>query len=359
LEGSVAGEMVSVIGFDYDGNTRRGLTVKCRRADGSMHVIGAADVTTALNTEAAQYLAAYRKWMGLVPFPRATPVKARTKATVAPISLDDPVELVVVSLKQKAARCRVLKTGESITLRAGRLWAVCPGEIAVVRPKKQWSYGGHPYLSGSIESARLDAAALGLTPLALRDRRVWDPKEHCWGDPGRPLDDWERAIIAWGPRDGFEMEQVLPGQDPEDPFDDPIIEANDHKEAGDCKGAYEILMGLCQADLRCLDAHAHLGNIQFDTRPQDAIRHYEVGFRIGELSLAAEFEGLLPWGRIDNRPFLRCMIGYGLCLWRLGKFEEAERIFKRMLWLNPSDNQGVRFLIEDVRGGIPWKERAD
>jgi hypothetical protein len=26
-----------------------------------------------------------------------------------------------------------------------------------------------------------------------------------------------------------------------------------------------------------------------------------------------------------------------------------------MLWINPSDNQGVRFLIDDVREGTAWK----
>ncbi len=57
---------------------------------------------------------------------------------------------------------------------------------------------------------------------------------------------------------------------------------------------------------------------------------------------------MLPWGWIDNRPFLRCMHGFGLSLWRLGRFEEAGSIFDRMLWLNPSDNQGVRFLIDKV-----------
>jgi hypothetical protein len=51
------------------------------------------------------------------------------------------------------------------------------------------------------------------------------------------------------------------------------------------------------------------------------------------------------------------MRGYGLCLWRLGRFDEAERVFDRMPWLNPLDNQGVRFLIDDVRTGTAWEER--
>ena len=61
----------------------------------------------------------------------------------------------------------------------------------------------------------------------------------------------------------------------------------------------------------------------------------------------------------DNRPFLRCMHGFGLCLWRLGRFEEAERVFDRMLWLNPSDNQGVRFLIDEVRSKTAWEDRRE
>jgi hypothetical protein len=118
-------------------------------------------------------------------------------------------------------------------------------------------------------------------------------------------------------------------------------------------------MDLCQADLRCLDAHAHLGNLAFDAWPKIAVRHYEVGFRIGELSLGDGFDRVLPWGWIDNRPFLRCMHGFGLCLWRLDRFEEATCIFDRMLWLNPSDNQGVRFLTDDVRAKVAWKDRRD
>jgi hypothetical protein len=118
-------------------------------------------------------------------------------------------------------------------------------------------------------------------------------------------------------------------------------------------------MELCQIDLRCLDAHAHLGLCSFDHRPKDAIRHFEVGVRIGERSLPSDFDCLLHWGHIDNRPFLRCLHGYGLCLWRHKRSDEAERVFDRMLWFNPSDNQGVRFLINDVRAWTSWEDRRE
>jgi len=269
---------------------------------------------------------------------------------------DGPLELVVLSVKQTAARCRLLGSDQTFTFRAGRLWDVMPGEIAVVRPAKQWTYAGNPYLSGAIESTRLDARALGLVPLRLEERGLWNPAEQYWGEEGEPIDEWAKPVIARGPRPEFEMEQVLPGADPEDPFSDPITESNDRRDSGDRAGAYKMLMDLCQADLRCLDAHAHLGNLVFDGRTEDAIRHYEAGFRIGELSLGDGFDGVLPWGWIDNRPFLRCMHGFGLCLWRLGRFEEAGRILDRMLWLNPSDNQGVRCLIGHVRAKATWED---
>jgi hypothetical protein len=152
----------------------------------------------------------------------------------------------------------------------------------------------------------------------------------------------------------FEMEQVLPGSDPDEIESDPILAANDLKEAGDPGGAQDILGKLLEADLRCLDAHAHLGNLVFRLSPDWAASHYEVGVRIGELSLSDGFDGVLSWGLIDNRPFLRCLQGFGLCLWRLKRWEEAERVFERMLWLNPSDNQGIRFLLPSVQKRAAW-----
>jgi len=355
-DANVIGEPVQVLKFDYDGNERRGLTAVCRRADGTKHVVAASEVVIPLSSQGGRNLAAYRKWMGITPFPPGTRAKTRRQPASAALDLDGPLELVVLSVKQKAARCRLLGGDRTFTFRAGRLWDLVPGEIATVKPAKQWTYAGNPYLSGAIASTRLDARALGLVPLRMEERGIWNPAQHYWGEEGEPVEEWAKPVIARGPRPEFEMEQVLPGADVEDPFSDPIGESNDRKDSGDFDGAYKILMDLCQADLRCLDAHSHLGNFVFDRRPEDAIRHYEAGFRIGELSLSKEFGGVLPWGCIDNRPFLRCMHGFGLCLWRLGRFDEAGRILDRMLWLNPSDNQGVRLVIGQVRAGAAWKD---
>ncbi len=355
FEGFVMDQPVSVVAFNYDGNTRRGVTAQCRGENGLEHVVAAADVTMPGESPCARNLAAYRKWLKL---PADGPSIPASPPTVDGAD-DSPVELVVLGAKQKSARCRALKSGLDITVRIPAKWDPVPGEIVVLRPNKQWTYAGHPYMSGAIESSRVDASALGLVPLKLEAQGVWDPEKHYWGEANDPIEDWAKPIIIWGPRREFEMEQVLPGEDPEDLDTDPIIESNELIGRGDYKGGRKMLMDLCEADLRCLDAHSHLGLLEFNSLPRLALRHYEVGVRIGELSLGEGFIDSLPWGMINNRPFLRCLHGYGLCLWRLGGFEEAADIFNRMLWLNPTDNQGVRFSIDEVRSKTRWTHQDE
>jgi hypothetical protein len=359
-DGFVIGEPILITAIEYTGNTRRGLTAGCRCKDGSDHVIALSEVMFPSTFTGGEAIAAYRRWLGLNPLGAedqvVPPQRRHHKATGDDIDLSKPVELVILSVKERTARCRLLENDKTITLRSGMVYDSVPGHIVTIHPKKQWSYGGHPYLSGEIKSARLDVQALKLMPLGLAEMGIWDPLEHYWGDDGEPLEEWTRPIIDSGPRPMFEMEQVLPGESKNDPFIDPICRAVDLKYAGKSAEARKILMELCQADLRCLDAHSHLGHFVFDYYPKKAILHFEIGLRIGELSLGDDFNGVLDWGFIDNRPFLRCMQGYGLCLWRLGRFEAAEHIFNRMLWLNPTDNQGTRFLLDEVKAKVTWKE---
>jgi hypothetical protein len=348
----VVGEPVTVITIDYDGNDRRGLTARCRREKGSEQVIAACDLIFPEGEAAARYLGAYRKWLDIEPYPQGSLSLTRRrpqKATEDDIDMSRDIELIAVAVKGNAVSCRIAGKDRVITLRPTALWDVVPGEIIRVAPRKQWRYKDHPYLSGEIKAWRLDIPALGLSPLKLNERGMWNPKDEYWGEPDEPIEEWAKPIISQGPRPEYEMEQMLPGEDPDDPDTDPILDAVDRKEAGDSLGAHRVIMSLLAADLRCLDAHAHLGNFVFDHSPEKAIRHYEVGVRIGGLSLSEGFNGVLPWGHINNRPFLRCMHGYGLCLSRLGRHKETEEVFTRMLWLSPTDNQGVRFLLDKVK----------
>jgi hypothetical protein len=126
-DGFVIGEPVSVVKFDYQGNQRRGLTAKCRRVDGCEYEVTASEVALPADTPGLHYLAAYRKWMGVEPNPPEA--RARTcESPAAALDLRGPVELVVLSVKQKAARCRLLGSDQSVVLRAGRLWMRIPAK---------------------------------------------------------------------------------------------------------------------------------------------------------------------------------------------------------------------------------------
>jgi hypothetical protein len=114
-----------------------------------------------------------------------------------------------------------------------------------------------------------------LVPLQLHPRGVWDPDEEYWGEEGEPIEEWAKLIIAHGPRPMYEMQQVLPGADPENPDSDPILKANNLRDAGRKGRARQLLERLLMKDLRCLDAH--LGSLAFSDNVRSALWHYERG----------------------------------------------------------------------------------
>jgi hypothetical protein len=333
LDVHVIGEALVIVAVEYDGNARRGLVARCRREDGSEYRIGLADVEMPARTPAARHAAAYRAWGGIGPdagAPATTPRSRRQhKAGDDDLDLSRPVELVVLAVKERAARCRLLGSGRVITLRAGSLYGIVAGHIVAVVPNKHWRHAGHPYLSGQIAGTRIDARALGLVPLALRAANVWDA-----GVEGPSAPDGR-------PRSAFELE--VP------PIPTGLAAANiDDPDA--------VAEKLLEADLRFLDAHAYLADRLLGMSPQWALQQYEVGVAIGQLSVGDDFEGVLRGELAGNRGLLRCLAGYGSCLWRLERRDEAARVLERVLRLDPADCQGVRPLLSAMRAGAPWSD---
>ena len=270
------------------------------------------------------------------------------------------VDAAVLKVNRQSARVRVLGVQDQLTFRSGDIWGmvpVVPGHVVTLVVERRWSWRGDAYASGRIENPRIDVGKLGLVPLPLTGGELEDVASHS--EPYRRSDPYARLWkkLTATPRPAYEFDGIAWGAFPGRSADEnPTCDAAELMEAGDDEGARDILMETLGADLRCLDAHAHLGNLVFDGAPERAIVHYELGMRIGELSLPPRFDGLLLWGQLYNRPFLRCLHGYGLCLWRLGRLEDATRVFERLLALNPNDNQGVRFCWGYARKGRSWDE---
>jgi len=257
-------------------------------------------------------------------------------------------------------RSRIPPHGETVMVRTGiSPVRPVPGEIFTLEIERTWVFGHTRYAKGLITECRLEIPGLELEPLGLEELGEWDPEEEPWlfDEVGHPV---YEQIRAAGARPQYEMELVLPEDVVELRWEeDPILEAIELAAAGAVGEAEEVLGELLTADLRCLDAHAHLGKFLFEDEVWSgaldrAGRHYRAGAGIGGLALGEDFRGLLPWGLIDNRPYLRCLHGHGLCLWRAGDLEAAGEVFRRLLWLNPHDNQGARFNLAAVEAGTSW-----
>jgi tetratricopeptide (TPR) repeat protein len=192
-------------------------------------------------------------------------------------------------------------------------------------------------------------------PLALHSMGPWDPNDQYWGEPDQEIHPLYQAIIAAGPRPEFEMEQVIPGSDPDDWDSDPITEAAELRRAGQTREATEILRMTIELDERCIDAWVHLGNIAFDSKgPKAALELYDTAAAIGERSLPEGFNGVLPRGLVDNRPFHRALHGLGLCAWRQRRWEDAEAIFTNLLWIDGAQTWTALECLLAVRRRQRW-----
>lgn len=282
---------------------------------------------------------------------RTRPGKSTAKPTTTTI------ELVVLTSGRDTTRCRRLADRKPVTLTARGGALLVPGHVATIRVRSERELATRLRIDGDVVGVRTGLDAFALPPWQPTPFEMWDPAEEEWLETLDPP--FRAKLLARGPRMMFEMVQILPGMgnDPDD-LDDPIIEAVELKELGDVTGAWHHLMKLLGRDIRCIDAHVHLGNLIFDieeTLPT-ACAHYEIAVRLGEHQLGEGFDGVLPWGLIDNRPFLRGMHGFALTCWRLGAFAAAQELLERLLWLCPWDNLGVRMILPAVHAREPWRD---
>jgi tetratricopeptide (TPR) repeat protein len=100
-----------------------------------------------------------------------------------------------------------------------------------------------------------------------------------------------------------------------------------------------------------IDARHHLAMLlDAEGRKTEAFRLWQEAVDLGFTCFPLAFkygQDLLPWGWIDNRPFLRACHGFGLAYLARGNVGMALDVFRRILALNPDDNLGIRALVID------------
>ena len=97
----------------------------------------------------------------------------------------------------------------------------------------------------------------------------------------------------------------------------------------------------------CADAYVMLAEETAD-HLFEAIELYRKGVEAGARTIGKihfdEIKGHF-WGYIETRPYMRAKAGLAGCLWEGGHFDEALKHYREMIELNPSDNQGIRYII--------------
>ena len=119
----------------------------------------------------------------------------------------------------------------------------------------------------------------------------------------------------------------------------------EHWWAGDRTAACRRFRKAIKLDPLHSEAHNHLGiRLMEKGRLKDAEAHFERAIAGGERKLNRD-RGLIEWGWLENRAYLRALGNLALLRRRQRRYDEAMGIWERLLTLNPNDNQGIRHLL--------------
>ncbi len=96
----------------------------------------------------------------------------------------------------------------------------------------------------------------------------------------------------------------------------------------------------------CADAYNLLAEDEAKTL-EEAKTLYQKGMESGRKTLGKKFKEMESyfWGINNTRPYMRSCFGLMKCYWASKEYEKAIDLAKKMLKLNPNDNQGVRYLL--------------
>ena len=111
-----------------------------------------------------------------------------------------------------------------------------------------------------------------------------------------------------------------------------------------------------EQDAECVTARIELADADYQAaRWNEARRGYQDIIEREE----RRWRGESPewWEDPETRPYLRALYGRAMTEWHQGRFTETARDLRKILSLNPRDNQGVRFLLPLVH--LPGEEDAN
>lgn len=199
-------------------------------------------------------------------------------------------------------------------------------------------------------SAELVVALARLAPARAADRAILDPARPALTLLAHHL----HRVLGPAGASNWSPPVAARSEAAEAAFD----QAMEHWWRGDRKRAVQGYWQVLQADPSHADAHNHLGIAALDEgRLDQAEDHFRTAIDSGARHIEVQ-GGLLEWGYLENRPYLRAHGNLALVLRRRGRWAEAAAIHEQMLRWNPTDNQGVRYLLGEEYHRMGDRRRA-
>lgn len=131
-------------------------------------------------------------------------------------------------------------------------------------------------------------------------------------------------------------------------------------QAEQLSDAEEAFLGVLASDPQHADALNGLGTVYFhEKRLDEAEAMYEKGRKAVLKFFKDKMPDHVDWAAPHDRTLIRSLHGLALVEYRRGKTANAEKMFNRILKINPKDNTGARFLAMDIRKGKKtWDQKG-
>lgn len=258
--------------------------------------------------------------------------------------------LLVLKILSQGFRARDLDTKEIVSVKT-RAYTVAILDTVVFLETKRWQFNKTTYISGKVQHFSFNLDSIDVPGHDYEESEMVSSLD--WYGPGE-LTGLVGKCLKGGKRPSIEFHDYT-GFDFYGPNSDPVFEAAD---SADPSRRYDILTKLWEEFPQCIDALVHIANpyIHSSFFFRNAENCYRAAIAIAERNLPPNFDCVALWLCLENRPYLRALHGYCILLWSKNRFNEAEKIACKLLRLNPPDNTGVRFIIDEIHNKEPWTE---
>ena len=151
--------------------------------------------------------------------------------------------------------------------------------------------------------------------------------------------------------EGYDRNEWVIGDSRSDELAEEFDEALDLADAGRHEESIRRLVEILKRHSRHIDALHHLA-LAYEAQGRDAeyraLQHEAARVALGALPKGFNWrKSRIVYGVLGNRPFFRACHGVSLLMHEEGDEKGARQMWRRLLAINPNDNQGCRLLLMD------------